>query len=233
MNKLDHRKGSRPRAGFRSVVNSLRPGGVRFRLDTMPVMIPLLAGLYVVAANLTLWVGDFSHGMAVVRPQTGIALAVLVGLGLRYWPGIVGGALVVEVVAAGFSVQAMVLTMGDTLEAVFGAGLVRRFANGARAFEQIQDGLKFSLLGALGSTSVGALVATTGFCWPEAAPCHGAGSFWVSWWLGSALGALVAGPLLICWIRQPTFGWLRARKLEAAMLVLAVAVVSKVVFGDG
>src|SRR5260221_13030858 len=52
----------------------------------------LLAAVYFAAARLGLSYASIGHSISVVWPPTGLALAALVLLGPRYWPGVALGA---------------------------------------------------------------------------------------------------------------------------------------------
>src|SRR5262252_8261996 len=91
----------------------------------------LLAAVYFVAGKLGLRLA-FAHPSATpVWPPTGIALAALLILGYRVWPGILLGAFLVNLTTAGNTVTSFGIAAGNTLEGLVGAYLVNRFANGA------------------------------------------------------------------------------------------------------
>ena len=65
-----------------------------------------------------------------VWAPAGIALAAMLLLGKRMWPAILVGAFLVNLTTPGSVVTAVVIAIGNTLEAVVGATLVERFAGG-------------------------------------------------------------------------------------------------------
>ena len=79
-------------------------------------------------------------------------------MGISALPGIFLGAFAVNIAAAGSVVTALSIAAGNTLEAILGAALVFRFANGPNAFEQTKNILKFILLAGILSTAVGATI---------------------------------------------------------------------------
>src|SRR5436190_2242495 len=83
--------------------------------------------------------GSFS---AVCAP-TGIALAPLLLLGFRVWPGTLLGAFLVNLTTTGGIPSSIGIAAGNALEALAGAWLVLRFANGRRAFERPRDFFKY------------------------------------------------------------------------------------------
>jgi integral membrane sensor domain MASE1 len=78
-----------------------------------------------------------------VWPGTGIALAAILLLGYEVWPGIFLGAFAVNLTTAGSIVSSLGIASGNTLEAVIGAYLVLRFANGRNVFDRAEGIFKF------------------------------------------------------------------------------------------
>ena len=62
-------------------------------------------------------------------PPTGIAIATLLTLGLRFWPSIFCGAFIVNLTTFGTVLTSLGIATGNTLEAVLACVLVKRFAN--------------------------------------------------------------------------------------------------------
>lgn len=83
----------------------------------------------------------------------GIALAAVLLFGYRVWPGIFLGAFLANVTTAGSVATSLGIAAGNTLEALVGAWLVQRFANGRHAFDRPQDVFKYVLLAAFFSTT--------------------------------------------------------------------------------
>src|SRR4029434_5252638 len=88
----------------------------------------------------------------------------------RLWPGIFIGAFAVNIAAAGSVVTALSIAAGNSLEAILGAGLVCRFANGPKAFEQTKNILKFILLAGILSTAFGATIGVSSLSLSGLAP---------------------------------------------------------------
>src|SRR6266404_4531266 len=94
---------------------------------------------YIVAGKFSLRLASVHPSASPVWPPTGIAIATLVGLGLRFWPAVFAGAFVVNLTTAGSVLTSLGISAGNTLEAVLAAYLIIRFANGRRAFERTWD----------------------------------------------------------------------------------------------
>src|SRR5499425_1408456 len=98
--------------------------------------IGVLAVLYFSAGAFGLSLAHVHPSASAVWPPSGIALAAILLWGYRLLPGIFLGAFAVNFAAAGSLVTSLSIAAGNTLEALLGAGLVCRFANGPNAFEQ-------------------------------------------------------------------------------------------------
>src|SRR5438445_10967064 len=121
-----------------------------------PQLIAGLAILYFVACKLGLKLAIVHPSATAVWPGTGIALAALLLLGYRVWPGIFLGALLVNLTTAGSVLSSLGIACGDTLEALLGAYLVTRFANGRRVIDRAEDIFKFLFLACVLATTVSA-----------------------------------------------------------------------------
>ncbi len=98
----------------------------------------LLAAVYFAAAKLSLLLAIPPGYATAVWPPSGIALAATLALGNRVWPGVwVGAALVNLTVESSWLASALIGT-GNTLEALAGATLIRRFIGVPYRFERAQ-----------------------------------------------------------------------------------------------
>ena len=85
----------------------------------------LLATVYFVAAKLSLALAIPPGYATAVWPPSGIALAAMLLFGGRVWPGIWLGATLVNLTVASSPFTATVIGIGNTLEALAGAALIR------------------------------------------------------------------------------------------------------------
>ena len=194
-------------------------------------LLGVVFALYVVAGKAGLALAVVNASASAVWPPTGIALAVLLVLGPALWPAIFLGALVVNLTTAGSVLTSLAIAGGNTLEALIGARLVTRFANGVRAFERPQDVLKFTLVAAMLSTTVSASIGVTALSLGGYAPWNDFPAVWLTWWLGDASGALVVAPTLVLWATASHLS-IRRGRLELAAVVALLILVALVTF-DG
>jgi signal transduction histidine kinase len=200
------------------------------RAGTFPIVLVLLAAIYFAAAKLGLRLAAVHVSATAVWPATGIALAAVLALGSRVWPAIFAGAFLVNVTNAGSIVTALGIASGNTLEALLGAWLVKRFANGPQPFDRAPDIFRYAGVVAI-ATMVSATLGVLSLALTRFAPWGSFGPIWVTWWLGDLGGALVVAPFLLLWGRDRTVPWRGARLVEAVVLLACVASVRRLVFG--
>jgi signal transduction histidine kinase len=167
--------------------------------------IAALAILYTIVAKLGLSLDAVSGFATLVWPPTGLALASLLLFGFRLWPGVFLGALAVNVWNGAPMAVALGIALGNTLEAVLGVFVMRRFA-GSRS-EGGFDSLRHVLGLILGASALSTLVsATFGVVSLSLGgivqSTHQAVETWRAWWVGDVLGDLVVAPLLLSWARR-------------------------------
>src|SRR5256885_8059979 len=104
------------------------------KIPTLP-SIGVLTLIYFVAGKLGLNLAFVNASASPVWPPAGIALAALLVLGYRVWPGIFVGAFLVNFWTTLNIPSSLGIAGGNTLEAVCGAWLVDRFSRGPRAFD--------------------------------------------------------------------------------------------------
>ena len=184
----------------------------------------LLALVYFVAAKLSLALAIPPGYATAVWPPSGIALAAMLLLGGRAWPGIWLGATLVNLTVASSLFAATVIGVGNTLEALAGATLIGRLIGVPRRFERAADVIKFVAVAALVST----IAATAAMVplrvegvqtWPEIF------RNWWTWWQGDVTGIIIVAPLILNWSLRRAAPWPRQKRLEAAcfgLLLLAV-----------
>jgi len=160
-----------------------------------------LLTVYFFAGKLGLTLAFVHASATAVWPPTGIALAGFLVLGYRVWPAIFVGAFVVNFWTTPNILVSLGIASGNTLEAICGAWLVSRFANGPRVFDRPQDVFKFALA-ALASTAISPSLGVTSLAVGGLAQWSNYWPIWLTWWLGDASGVLILAPLLLLWLQQ-------------------------------
>ncbi|HWX19800.1 MAG TPA: MASE1 domain-containing protein [Candidatus Binatia bacterium] len=198
-----------------------------------------LAAIYFVAGKLGVWLaGGYQIGVP-VWPPAGIALAAVLLAGSRVWPGVALGAFVTAatslapargqpfgLVAASFGVS-----LGNTVEALAGAWLVQRFAQGREAFRQPHTIFVFIALAAVLNPALSAGVGSSVVVLAGLAYGQNLAHLWLDWWQADMLSIIVLTPLLLILSSDPWPKMDFARVVEAAALLLLVLPLSWVAFG--
>lgn len=158
-----------------------------------------IAAAYFITGKAGLLFAPLNSSATAVWPPTGIALAAMLFYGYRVWPAVFAGAVLVNISTTGDVASSLGIAMGNTLEALAGTFLVRRFAGGLDAFSHASRIFRFALFAALISTTIGATFGTASLAAAGLAAEGTIGLIWVTWWLGDATGAMVFAPLILLW----------------------------------
>jgi len=203
------------------------PGGAkhdgRGRFVTGAAVVAMAAGYFVAGeAGFAL---VRSRAVIPIWPATGLAVAGLLFFGRRAWPGIAVGAFLLDVrqLEPGAALVAAVAQTSMPLVVAALSGLRPTSESLAR----VADVVRFLAAAAAGPL-VSATVASTGLV----ATGHiGAGRWrhvWFNWWLGDTMGIVLAVPLVLALAGRRRLG---SRPAEAAGLVVAAAVGTRLLFG--
>ena len=195
----------------------------------------LIAILYFGVAGLSLRLALEKTNASPVWPPSGIALAAVLLLGYRVWPGILLGAFFANVVAflanQAASARTIVVVssaigLGNTLEAVVAAYLLQRWVGARSPFDRAQDVFRFTAA-ALLACCVAASVGATGIALAGIAPPFVYGTIWLTWWLGDTTGILLVTPLLLTWSDRSQPRWEFRKHIEAVLLFVSLVVIGR------
>lgn len=206
---------------------------MRLRIADRPIVLAVVAAVCFALGRLGLAVGGFSGDTIAVWPAGGFALAAVIVLGRTIWPAIFLGAFGALLAGSGLFIWSMTIALGYTVEAVVGAILVERLAQGSSAFTSARTIFRFVAVAVFVSTPLSAaygVIATTLF---TASPFANFAYLWMSWWLANLAGILVVTPLALVWATT-SLGWKSVRFValaEALVIVAALTGVALVVFG--
>ncbi|HZT42964.1 MAG TPA: MASE1 domain-containing protein [Chthonomonadaceae bacterium] len=193
--------------------------------------------VYFGSARLGLLMAFGHRNVSPVWLASGVALAGLLLLGPRFWPGVTLGAFLANFTTGLPLLTACGIGVGNTLEAVLGAYLLRRFARFQNSLGRLQDVLALLFLAAIGSTVAAATIGVVSLeiggvlRWSDAAPA------WWTWWLGDGMGILIVTPLLLTWATPQPFlqkrAWGPGRIAEAATLAVLLPLACCFIFTSG
>ncbi|MBV7242452.1 MASE1 domain-containing protein [Streptomyces sp. MW-W600-10] len=186
-----------------------------------------VAGAYYLSGRLGLMRQVVVDGAVVTPlwPPTGIALAALLCLGTRVWPGIALGTLVtVSEIGDAFTVSRLAIMFGNTIAPLASYALLRKV--GFRSeLVRLRDGVCLVFLGAFAGMLISATLGSFTLLLDDKVPPGRFWLVWASWWAGDAMGVLVVTPVLLVLrqVRRPRPG---DRWLEAAVLAVVVVLSS-------
>ena len=182
--------------------------------------VALLAALYYGSAKLGFTLGFSGPVAAIVWLPVGVGIAYLYLRGLVFWPGILLGDLLANDYMRLPLGSALGQTIGNVLEVVVAAYLLRRAARAGNPLARL-DGLPRLLLPIAAATMVSATVGTLSSLLGGVVTAAAFPTVWRTWWLGDACGALVVVPLAVAWSQPRTK--LSQRQLAEGLLMLATA----------
>jgi PAS domain S-box-containing protein len=185
--------------------------------------------VYIAAGRLSLLLAFANENTSPVWPPTGLAIGALLILGVRVWPAVALGAFVVNLTNSAHVGAALLIAVGNTLEAIVAAWLTLRYARGRAAFNSTRHVLRFAAIAANASI-IAASIGTVTVVGLGLGSRADAGNIWLTWWLGDTVGAIVVAPLIVLWDRRPLLSDVGVRIGELAALVATLGLVSFAVF---
>lgn len=166
--------------------------------------------------------------VSLLWPASGFALAVLLLAGIRMWPGIALGAFLVNLSIGIGTAPAAIIAAGNSLEAIIAWLLLHHYFKFDTALGRTADVFALLLAAVLGSifaAGLGSLVY--GLSIPDT---HFVDAGLI-WWMGDMTGILVFTPVILIWMRAPT--WPSWRYLMELLALLGCVVwISQQVFFD-
>jgi two-component system, NarL family, sensor histidine kinase FusK len=192
----------------------------------------LLAAVYMVAARLGLSLAFTTDQVTTVWPPTGIALVALLLMSYRLWPGILLGAFLINLLTNEPWYVAGGIAVGNTLEALTGAYLLRRVARirPAALLSSVRNVLLLLLLAGVVSTMVSASIGVLSLAGGGLVEWRDYGAVWLVWWMGDMMGALIFAPTVLVLANREYRARLRRRWVEAVALVASSLVVASFIF---
>ena len=190
----------------------------------------LLAGVYFAAAKISLLLAIPPGYATAVWPPSGIAVAAALLLGSRIWPGIWLGAALVNYTVNASVFAAVTIGTGNTLEALAGAALIRRFIGIPHQFDRGEDVVKFVALAALSAT-IAATIALLPLAFANTLTWADLFRNWLTWWQGDASGIVIVAPLLLTWCNRDAAVWTAGHVFEGICFALLLLIAATVVFG--
>ncbi|MFJ6567901.1 MASE1 domain-containing protein [Streptomyces sp. NPDC091292] len=159
-----------------------------------------------------------------IWPPTGIALAALLVLGLRCWPGIAIGAFLVIISISPLQLNILGFMIGNTLAPIC-SYLLLRAAGFRKEMDRLRDGMALVFLGALVGMLISALAGVGVLYITGKIEAEDFWAVWSAWWAGDAMGVLVVTPVLLL-LTHARWPRSTARWGEVLALVVCTVVVA-------
>jgi signal transduction histidine kinase len=207
--------------------------GLRWPLLRYVSGVVLLAAAYYGAAKIGQTL-RYTASVSAIWPPAGLGIAALYLWGIRWWPGVLLGEIVVNgelfLDESTFPVGSLVgQQTGNMAEILVGALLLRRLVGPNAALDRVEQ--VGGMLVALGvATAISATAGTVSMVAGGVVDNSDATEFWRTWWLGDTSGGLVVIPLMLAWAHDPIGVWRRVRTWEGAAAIAGVTALSIVAF---
>src|SRR4051812_31080643 len=185
----------------------------------------LVAILYYVAGRIGLELAYLDGAVAALWPPAGLGLAVLFLYGIRLWPAIVVGDLVLGDYSTPLG-TVLAQTLGNTVALVVAALLLRRLTGGRAGLERVADVVAFvacALVAALISAAFGPLALRLG----DVIAAGELGEVFRTWTLGDAAGVLVVAPVILVWASAGLAGIGRREQIEGSVVLVLLVLLAE------
>jgi len=173
-------------------------------------------------------------------PPSGLALAFIIVLGRKIWPGITIGALLANILAywnsgdlASNSVilVSSIIAAGHTLEALLGYYLVNKWIGKERYFTRTVYVFRFLAISLLVSL-VSAAIGTGILYYKDLFEPGGFLSRFVSWWVGNLVGILLFTPFILSFKEKIKFKIDKNYFIEIILFALGITLVALILKAD-
>ncbi len=169
---------------------------------------------------------------AIVWLPVGVGISGLYLLGLRLWPAVVVGDLLVNNYSALPVGAAVGQSFGNLLEVVIGVALLRRLVS-----RRAPLGTASSVAGVFAAltfaTAVSAIIGPLSLALHHVIAFDGILRVARTWWLGDFCGAVIVLPLVLAFSTPSPHPWLRGHLVEAALLLVTLIGLSTVAASVG
>lgn len=170
-----------------------------------------------------------------VSLAAGVALASVLSAGVRVWPALLSGSLLLLLFAGqGASIYSQTVSavggaLGVTFGAVAAGGIVRRMAEAVPPVGRISDLLVFFGFGAVLNGLIAGSIVAVSF------GLAGLGDqligVWRAWFISDFLGALVLTPAILAWLYRGEVPYSGERRREATILTILLSLFALIAMG--
>lgn len=211
-----------------------RSGNPRVDSTTTPLrylsLVLLVLATYFATGRLGLFLATDNDYSTLIWPPSGIALGAILLFGYRIWPAVLLGALITNVLGAGTDhvldvlisqYQNYCIAVGNTLQPLLGAYLLRRAGLYPNALSRLGDIFRFYLIAGPVSCLIAASVGTASLYFFGVIPAADITNTWGTWWIGDTNGVILLAPMIVVWGLPRDKTW-RARAISLSVGLLVV-----------
>ncbi|TDI47197.1 MAG: PAS domain S-box protein [Acidobacteria bacterium] len=163
---------------------------------------------------------------------TGLCLAAILLFGWRFWP-VVALAVTARTVAADLSLTVGIsLGLAKAAEVLVASYLMKGPGQFKGELDSVRAVLSLVLGAAMAGSIVGALTSTTALCSLGLAPWSRFLELSSTWWLGDAMGILIAVPAILFVSRQKRWSLDRSAMFSAVTIALLLLATGEIAFGS-
>ena len=161
----------------------------------------------------------------------GLSLAALLLRGNRAWPGIFVGSVFLSIKMSGAISIALLFAVINTSEALIGAYLVNKYANGVNAFFKARDVLRFVILAGILASTLAAIFGAALLCAAGFAGWSDFSMLWFVWSVADLLGILFLTPFLVLLLGHKHHASGLAEQIEIGAMIAGLSVMCVLNFG--
>lgn len=196
----------------------------------------LLTLAYVVAGRLSLLLAIPPGFVSGLFLPMGIALGVVLIWGFPMAIGVFLGSTLLNIsvspapsISLPVVLVAAEIACGSTLASLAGAFLIRRYVGFPNSLTDERKIFAFFALGGPVATSLSASIGVLTLYWNDLIPAKNMLYSWWTWWIGDAIGVLIATPLICVLFAEPRHFW-RGRRLTVGVPLVVSSLVVVAVF---
>lgn len=176
-----------------------------------------------------------------IWPSAGIAVAVLIRYGIKYFPGAFIGSYCASIGLLLFINQSQplinsiivvaVIALAGTIHAIVAAMFVKKFiGNGSKIISDTSSLFKLFIIAILPAGVLSSLIGTLGLYFADIVPKENFGFSMFNWWLGDSIGVVSFTPLCLFLFYEKREKRMKSLFMVALPLVISITLVGNLFY---